>query len=280
MSRRRPGDRVGVSFFFMRLAPIGVVVLVLSIWTGCEQQRGEKAAASSVLAPERDPSLKVEKFAFDSTSSAIDFVGYKVSANRPGRFMGFRGTIEAVREKPEQSRAVVEIDMGSVQAEDEKVTAHLKSADFFDAVRFPKAIFTTTDVRPRGEGVGKYTISGELELHGMKRQISFPAVINIENDVLKAKAQFSLHRKDFSVAYPGMPDDVIMDEVLVKLQIRGEKERPVQPPGGAPSAAETAPAQTKSTAPESVAPAQDGGPPPAAPAVPMGTQSGPGTATQ
>jgi hypothetical protein len=36
-------------------------------------------------------------------------------------------------------------------------------------------------------------------------------------------AEFVINRKDFGVVYPGMPDDLIKDDVLLKLQLRAKK---------------------------------------------------------
>jgi hypothetical protein len=36
-------------------------------------------------------------------------------------------------------------------------------------------------------------------------------------------AEFAINRKDFGVVYPGMPDDLIKDDVLLKLKIHAKK---------------------------------------------------------
>ena len=38
-----------------------------------------------------------------------------------------------------------------------------------------------------------------------------------------ADAEFAINRKDFGVVYPGMPDDLIKDDVLIKLKLHGIK---------------------------------------------------------
>jgi len=40
---------------------------------------------------------------------------------------------------------------------------------------------------------------------------------------LKANSEFSINRKDFGLVYPGMPDDLIRDEVVIKLTISAPK---------------------------------------------------------
>ena len=54
----------------------------------------------------------------------------------------------------------------------------------------------------------------------MTKSISFPAAVTAGSGDVIAKAQFGLNRQDFGVRYPGRPDDLIKDEVIIKLAIR------------------------------------------------------------
>ena len=38
-------------------------------------------------------------------------------------------------------------------------------------------------------------------------------------------SEFSINRKDFGMQYPGMADDLIRDEVVIKLDIKGSRGR-------------------------------------------------------
>ena len=68
------------------------------------------------------------------------------------------------------------------------------------------------------------TLTGVMSLHGVNRQITFPAVSSLENDVVTATAEFAINRKDFGVVYPGKPDDLIRDDVLLKLTVKAAKK--------------------------------------------------------
>ena len=43
-------------------------------------------------------------------------------------------------------------------------------------------------------------------------------------DVVNADATFSINRKDFNINYPGKVDDVIRDDVLIKLSLHAAKQ--------------------------------------------------------
>ena len=60
-------------------------------------------------------------------------------------------------------------------------------------------------------------VSGILDFHGVQKEITFPATITVTEGTASLKAEFAMNRKDFSVEYPGRPDDLIKDDVLIKL---------------------------------------------------------------
>jgi polyisoprenoid-binding protein YceI len=150
-------------------------------------------------------------------------VGAKVTKKHDGTLGTFSGTIQLVDQNIEKSSVTAEIDVGSLNADDPKLTGHLKSPDLFDVAKFPKAKFVSTSVKAGGEKGATHTVTGNLELHGVTKSISFPATIKVQGDSVEADAEFGINRKDFGVVYPGMPDDLIKDEILIKLQIRAKK---------------------------------------------------------
>ena len=66
-------------------------------------------------------------------------------------------------------------------------------------------------------------MTGNLELHGVTKSIKFPATVKASGDSVEVDAEFAINRKDFGVVYPGMPDDLIKDDVLLKLHVRAHR---------------------------------------------------------
>ena len=153
-------------------------------------------------------------------NSRIEFVGSKVTGSEGGRFEKFSGAIHLVGESPERSRVEVEIEMGSVVTDSEGLAEHLKSADFFDVARHPKAGFASTEIKPGGAGGATHTVAGELELHGVKKSVTFPASIEVSREAVSVRAEFAINRKEFGILYAGRADDLIRDEVVLKLSLR------------------------------------------------------------
>lgn len=158
------------------------------------------------------------KYLMITEGSRIEFVGSKVTGSHDGGFKNFKGEVHLVDGRPEKSSIRVSIDTESLWADNEKLTGHLKSPDFFDVATHPMAKFQSTEIIKTGEG-DAYTIVGNLDLHGVTKSISFPATIKVEGDQVFARSEFSLKRFDFGIVYPGKADDLIRDEVVVKLDL-------------------------------------------------------------
>jgi polyisoprenoid-binding protein YceI len=156
---------------------------------------------------------------FNQEGSRVDWVGAKVTGMHDGGFRAFSGSIEGTT--LESAKVSVDIDTSTLFADNPKLEGHLKSPDFFDVAQFPKARFVSSSIVPAGDGVS--TVTGNLTLHGVTKELSFPATITLSDEGATAKADFGINRKDFGIVYPGAPDDLINDEVLLKLDIRAKR---------------------------------------------------------
>jgi polyisoprenoid-binding protein YceI len=153
----------------------------------------------------------------------VQFVGSKVTRSHDGQFNQFTGTIDLAPERLEASRVHIDIDMDSVTTDTERLTQHLKSSDLFDVARFPRATFESTEIRAAGTGGATHTITGNLTLHGQTRAITFPATIAVTPTEVTATSEFAINRRDFGIVYPGMPDDLIRDNVVIRLNVRAPR---------------------------------------------------------
>ena len=178
------------------------------------------SATETALSAPTDASTN---FVFSHDGSQIGFQGAKVTAKHDGSFGTFHGTIQLVDNDPTKAQVKAEIDIASLAIEPAKLAGHLKAPDFFDVAKFPKAIFTSTSVRANGEKGATHTVTGNLELHGVVKSISFPASIKTSSDAVDVDAEFAINRKDFGIVYPGMPDDLIKEDVLIKLKLHAKK---------------------------------------------------------
>ncbi len=199
--------------------------LGLTLFTSlaCEDPTKDKpkaGAAAPVATAAAAPAADSQVLSFSAAGSKIEFVGAKVTGKHDGSFGQFTGTVKLVSGDPTKSQVSVEIDAASISSDNPKLTGHLKSPDFFDVEKFPKARFESTSIKAGGDKGATHTVTGNLELHGEKKSITFPATIKTEAGSTSVDAEFSINRKDFGLNYPGKVDDLIRDDVLIKLTIR------------------------------------------------------------
>ena len=159
-------------------------------------------------------------------NSKIEFTGSKVTGSHDGGFKKFSGTINLVGDKAISSNVNVDIETASIYANVDDLTKHLKTPDFFDVEKFPKATFTSTKVEPNaGAGTDSYNVTGDFDLHGVKKSITFPATIKVNADDVQVNAEFTINRKDFGIVYAGKADDLIRDGVVIRLDLKAAKKK-------------------------------------------------------
>lgn len=155
-------------------------------------------------------------------NSEVNFIGSKVTGGHRGGFKTFTGYFTIKDDAPVGNDHKVIIDMKSTFTDDEKLTGHLKSPDFFDVDQFPQASFDVTELKKQSET--SYRISGNFNLHGITKNIQFPATVSTVDGLVKIQSKFDINRKDFGIVYAGKTDDLIRDEVVIELKLEAKPE--------------------------------------------------------
>ena len=124
-----------------------------------------------------------------------------------------RGTIEAV------------IDAGSIDTDEPKRDAHLRSADFLDVARYPTIAFRSTRIE-QVDG-DHWKVTGNLTLRGTTR----PVILDVQRSTAggnpaSAHASATIDRRDFGITYSGY---AVGTEVVISIDAVG-----IQPPADAP----------------------------------------------
>jgi len=166
-----------------------------------------------------------EKLVISPENSKVEFVGAKVTRSHNGSFKQFSGSIDLVNNSIESSLVSIEIDTASIVADDDQLTAHLKTPDFFDVAKYPKATFVSTRITPAAKAGSSHEVTGNFDLHGVKKSITFPAMIQVTPDSVSVNAEFSINRKDFGIIYAGKADDLVRDGVVIKLTVKAPRSK-------------------------------------------------------
>ena len=117
------------------------------------------------------------------------------------------------------SSVQVTLPLSGLEAFTPKFNEHLRSADFFDAAKFPVATFKSTKVEAVGEG--KLKVTGDLTIKGITKPVVLDVTLNKAGEHPMKKvpaigfdATATVKRSDFDVgAYAPM----VSDEVALKI---------------------------------------------------------------
>ena len=208
-----------------RLASFLPPLMVVCLLAGCSDpsksvskspasdpaEKPDAVAASTASAPAQSAKAYVIR-----SGSTVGFIGSKVTGSHNGGFKSVAGafTVDGgkITGTPE-----IKIGMKSIWADNDRLTGHLRGADFFDVEKFPLATFTVTGIENTGL---TNKVTGNLNLHGVTKSISFPAAVEISDDSVAVKAVFAINRRQWNINYAGKANDLIRDNVVVKLDLK------------------------------------------------------------
>ncbi|HSP63428.1 MAG TPA: YceI family protein [Pyrinomonadaceae bacterium] len=206
-----------------RNGTISIFILIAMLTYSCANPAANKPKATVAnAAPESGPAkpANAETLVISPENSKVEFVAAKVTRSHNGSFKQFAGAIDLVNNKVEGSRVTIDIQTNSVLTDEPDLTKHLQTPDFFDVAKYPKATFTSTKIEAANAGGATHNVTGNFDLHGVRKSIAFPATITVAPDRVSVNAEFAINRQDFGLVYPGKADDLIRDGVAIKLTLK------------------------------------------------------------
>jgi polyisoprenoid-binding protein YceI len=150
------------------------------------------------------------------STSKIEWVGTKVGGKHRGGFKAFTGSMEPANGDITASKIKVDIKTASIYSDVGKLTQHLKSPDFFGVDKYPEASFVSSKIEKAADGDNTHKITGELTLHGEKKEITFPAKITEKGDKVLLDSEFKINREDFGMSYG---KGKVHSDVTIKLTV-------------------------------------------------------------
>ncbi len=149
----------------------------------------------------------------------------------------FAGTIEFDPARPEASAVSVEARTDGLRVDDpaarrrlglegdlspdqrRDVEGAMRAPDQLDVARFPTIRFASTAIRREADG--GYLVTGQLTIRGVTREVTFPAEVALDHDVLRARATFGFRQSSFGYrpyrAFLGAVQN--RDEVTLQVEL-------------------------------------------------------------
>lgn len=167
----------------------------------------------------------VGSYGIDPMHSKIGFeVAHLVIATVEGTFKTYEGNF-LIDKDFGKSKASAKIQVASIDTGVGKRDEHLKSADFFDAAKFPEITFTSTAFTGNEKD---FSMKGDLTLKGHTAPVTFKGQIlgsmkdgyGQQKIALRAKAKIS--RKQFGLTWNSMVEagPAVGDEVTLDLNLQ------------------------------------------------------------
>ncbi|SET34069.1 YceI family protein [Stigmatella erecta] len=139
-------------------------------------------------------------------SSAKFTVKHMMITNVTGEFGNVTGTVNLDDKDPSKTSITASVDTTTINTNQAKRDAHLKSPDFFDVEKYPAMTFKSTSVKANGKE--KFKVMGDLTLHGVTK----PVTLDVESASTEIKdpwggtrrgasATTKLNRKDFGLTW-------------------------------------------------------------------------------
>jgi polyisoprenoid-binding protein YceI len=142
------------------------VVMIMS-------NRGEETGSWSDAGGGEPAAAAPERWEIDPARSVLRFkLRHLVMLQIQGRFQRWGGTVFIDREQPWRSSVEVWIDLAGITTDDAERDAHVRSPEFLDVARFPRAAFKSTAVDVHDPDV---FVEGTLSLHGAVREVRISA---------------------------------------------------------------------------------------------------------
>ena len=148
-----------------------------------------------------------------------------------GNFNDFAGTVEADGASKTLSSASAVIKTASIDTRNEKRDKHLRSADFFEADKYPEIRFVSKNVSGSGSDI---TVTGDLTIKGVTKEVTLSggflgaATDPWGNQRAGFEATGKINRRDFGLTWSKALETggvVVGDEVEIGLEVEAVMDK-------------------------------------------------------
>jgi polyisoprenoid-binding protein YceI len=167
--------------------------------------------------------VRAGAYALDSSHGKITWsVNHLGFSTYYGQFVNVQAQLTLDPANPANSTLTATIPLTDVAPNDDRLKAHLQTADFFDTANHPTATFVSRSVTVDADDPTEATVVGDLTLRGVTRPVTIEVEFNQAGTAMGAyktgfDGEATIKRSEFGINY-ALP--AISDEV--ELHIEGE----------------------------------------------------------
>lgn len=173
-----------------------------------------------------------EPFVVDKAHSEANFQVRHLVSRVSGKFDDFNGAISIDRANPAASSVEFNIKTMSIDTGNENRDKDLKSANFFEADKFPEITFKSTSIKPSSRK-DMYDVTGTFTMHGVTKTVTLPVEFLgfIKDPWGNERAGFglrtTLNRKDYGINWNKALDNggfMLSDDVDITIDLETVKK--------------------------------------------------------
>ncbi len=170
--------------------------------------------------------VSTQTFKVDTERSSIDWIGRKVTGEHTGKIEITSGELILAGDAVKGGSFL--IDMTSLTSDNDRLTGHLKTEDFFSVEKNPQAKFQITKVTAAGSG--RINVTGDLTIKGISQPLSFPASVKKQGNTVVAVAKgVKVNRAKYDIRYGSksffndIGDKAIEDDFELSINLVAKK---------------------------------------------------------
>lgn len=175
--------------------------------------------------------IEKAEWIIDKQHAKIGFsVGHMMISEVDGQFRKFDAKITASKEDFSDAVATMTADVNSIDTDNDKRDADLRSANYFDAAKYPTLSFKSTSFKKVDDH--NYTVTGDMTIRGITKPVVLNAYCRMGTHPMSKKAiagfkvTGKINRLDFAVGAGASPM-MVDNEISLVANVEFEKNQPI-----------------------------------------------------
>ena len=168
-------------------------------------------------------------YEIDKAHTTVGFTARHLAVSTVrGQFNKFDGRFEGPDDDVTKTTGEVKVEVASIDTRTEMRDNHLRSADFFEAEKYPYITFKLTKLEPIDDE--KFRVHGDLTIKETTRPIVLDATLEGRvpdpmtggKERLGISARGQLNRMDFGLNWDGIAGAIPIASHTIKLEVEAE----------------------------------------------------------
>lgn len=159
----------------------------------------------------------------DPADSRITFQYSQMGVSLDGAFQQFSGELNFDPQQPDQGKAVLDVNLASVDAGADEANDELAKPEWFNSPAFPTARFESKAIRALGDN--RFDVDGTLTIKGKSQPVTVPVAFTPSGDNAGTfSGTITIQRNAFTIGEGAWSKtDIVADDVKVEFHLSASR---------------------------------------------------------